>query len=235
MIIALQVYEGDVFIAKELVRLICDIQPEDGCDVPWVISAARGTNRHAVMDMTRMLSEVFSKVSVINGTRFGSGWPNGPNDLWFETMMRLKQRKSDERWVLTIEPDCIPMKSDWIERISREAVKAEESGVMAIGHLHGEPKTHLNGNAIFDIDIVEDLHLDEGDGIGGWDVLNAPKILPHALDTPEICQIYRIRHIKPEKVATIQKNGNRPSLFHGIKGMLGIEGVRWMIANGKFA
>lgn len=235
MIIALQCCHHDVYIALELTRLICDIEEKKRGDVTFAISPTRFVNKHAVEEIAAIARTRFSHVFTVKNTRFGTGWPNGCNDLWFETMMRLRmdRKKLIGGWVLTIEPDCIPMRPDWINRMIG-LIGNRRNGALAIGHIHGEPKTHLNGNALFDLDIVHRLKLTEGDGIGGWDVMNRKEIMPYCEDTDEFYQIYRIRHIKPERVARLAKNGHRPSIFHGIKGTLGIEAVRWMMANNQF-
>lgn len=235
MILALQFYEGDVYIAKALTRLICDLETNLRTNVTFCAAAARGTNEHAIRDIEQIATPTFKNVIVLRHKRFGDGWPVGPNNLWFETMMRLNKMrgKLKEEWVLTIEADCIMMRRDWLNIMVELCQIAEEKKALAIGHHHGAPKTHINGNGIFHIDIVRERNLDEGDGIGGWDVWNARKLLPVSIDTPMIHQIYRIRQAKRERIAEITKQGQRPALFHGIKGMLGIDAVRWMMATGQ--
>lgn len=239
MILALQFCQKDVFIAKELVRLIVEIEQANhlvNADLPFVLSAARNTNEFAIKEMEAELHRAFSKVIVIRGKRFGDGWPCGPNDLWFETMMRLQQmsKKLKDNWVLTFEPDCIPLRRDWIANLKRESIRCALTQNLGIGHLHNLPHTHINGNAIFRLDIVQKLNMNEGDGIGGWDVCNRAIMMPQVMDTDEIYQIYRLRYFRPEQSLTLLKNGRRPSLFHGIKGMLGIDAVRWMMQNGHY-
>jgi hypothetical protein len=235
MILALQISEHDAWIGLELVKLICEIEPTKRSDVWFVLAHTRFVNKFTVEDIVAEAKKKFTHVMVIAGKRHGQGWPVGCNDLWFEMMMRLQQvrKKLPHKWIATIEPDCIPLRSYWLDTFI-DLTNSVSDQILGIGHIHGVPKSHLNGNAIFDLDIVKKLNLEEGDGMSGWDVWNRRAMMPHVIDTDEIYQIYRIKYFRPEQSLDLLKFGNRPALFHGIKGMLGIEAVRWMIANGHF-
>ncbi len=245
---ALQVYDGDAQTGKRLLKLICAIEPKKRSDVPFIISARRGTNPFTVDDMKKLAETKFATVKVINGKRFGSGWPLGPNDLWQETMMRVGQMaragQLDATGVLTFESDCIPLRPDWISLLAAEWRKGEEQGKECVGHAHGyfdqktghtHPITHINGNAIFSANVTYNHPALNGcDARSGWDAYHGDLLLRIGMDTPLIYQRYRIQTITRDEVIAIQKDGKTPALFHGIKSVDGLRAVESMVTDGYF-
>lgn len=235
--IALQIYNGDAWIGLRLVKLICSFEKFRD-DIEFIVSARRGTNPDVVADIVKVASTKFKSVSVIKGKRFGDGWPLGPNDLWAETMMRVSQLhgagKIKSSGVLTVESDCIPLRPGWLDALADEWSVASKSHE-CLGHAHGDPPTHINGNAIFACDVtIKHPELNGSDSRSGWDAYHGKLLLQIGKDTPLIYQRYRITEITRAEVEAIRKDGQIPALFHGIKKGIGIEIIEEMIADGSF-
>jgi hypothetical protein len=109
---------------------------------------------------------------------------------------------------------------DWINVLKYEWAAARAEGKRVCGHAHdhtGEGKpTHINGNGIFEIALIDEIPKGVPNSCA-WDVELAPKFLPIARDTFAICQWYRITAINETDLMAIRKKGQIPALFHGIK------------------
>lgn len=241
--IALQTWSGDVAVAIELTKLICDIEPEKRNDIEFLISARRGVGEVEIAEMYRLANLKFHNVQIIRGQRFGEGWPLGSNDLWQETMMRVSQLSKNKRiqstGVLTFEPDIIPLRPDWLTVLSAEwsTVRQAMDGIpMVIGHAHGNPPDHINGNAIFHTRILKyHQELNGSDSRAGWDTYHGELLLRIGVDTPLIDQRYNETGMTYEGLQGLRKQGCIPAFLHGIKGMQPIQWVRQMIADGTLS
>lgn len=247
--ICLQVCPKDVWIAQRLTRLICSIERDVRRDIEFIVSPRRDTNKDAVAELATQAATRFANVKVVRNKRMGTGWPNGCNDLWQETMMRVSllfdTKAITSTGVLTFESDCLPMRPDWLDVLAGVWAQAEARGLDCVGHAHawpdsndpslmGEP-THINGNAIFGSRIILKYpQLDGCDARQGWDVAHGKLLLAHGADTPFISQKYRMKTATREEVEALRKDGEIPAMFHGIKGTDGLDAVEAMVADGTF-
>lgn len=237
--ICLQLCPLDVWLGLRLVKLICSIEQEMRPDIEFILAARRDTNLPALNEILAIARTKFPTTMGIMGKRFGTGWPMGPGDLWQESMMRISQMKDGGRLkstgVLTFEADCIPLRPDWLDFLAEEWAIGHSHGALCVGHKHGEPPTHINGNAIFHTNIL-DKHpeMNGSDSRTGWDVYHGELLLKIGRDTNAIFQLYRIPSITIAKVESLRKNEVIPSIFHGTKGLTGMEAVESMIRDGSF-
>lgn len=233
MILALQCCPVDSAQAIELTRLICDIEPRQRAD-EFCIAARKDTSRDHIKAMFDLAQQKFAAVHVVEGQRAGVGWPEGPNDLWAETMMRVsllaKNHRTQQKAVLTFEADCVPLRADWIDVLNEAWIAADRRGRDVVGHAHGEPPDHINGNAIFRIGLVKKYPtLNNAHRRKGWDHFHGELLLKLGEDTDLIFQVYNLRDYDREFIEGIRKNEVVPALFHGAKGMAGIRAVRAML------
>ena len=242
LLIVLQIYPGDQLQGLGLTKLIADIEPEVRIDVEFMVAYKRDCSTKIVEEIISEASRSFKVVRSIRCKRFGSSWPVGPNDLWQDTMTSISVMSKNERLnvsgVLTFEPDCIPLRPDWLDCLIREW-KNRRPGNECVGHLHGDGKEqgmrHINGNGMFDPYITRNhQELSGSDGIAGWDCYHAHTLLKVGQDTNFIFQIYKAEGLDIDDVRAIRKGNVIPALFHGIKGDSGIKIVREMIENGDF-
>jgi hypothetical protein len=238
MILALQCCPVDSAQALELTRLICDIEPVQRKDDEFCISVRRDTAPEHFHEMARLAAVKFSWVHVIINQRAGVGWPEGPNDLWAETMMRLSlmQRagKTKQIAALTFEADCVPLRTDWINVLRRAWQETQDDLTKwVVGHAHGEPPDHINGNAIFRIGMLRKYPvLYNSDKRKGWDAAHGDLLLKLGRDTDAITQLYNLRDYDRELLEGVRKGGVVPALFHGTKGLDGVRIVREMLHDG---
>ncbi len=226
-----------MYFAEELAEFICELEPTKREDVDFILLHTRAVNSPFAAGLGKTIREKFANYATIKCRRFGTGWPLGCNDLWQDGMRQIARMKREGRItsdaVLTFEPDCIPLRRDWINVLIAEWLKARELGKSVCGYL--ADGTHINGNAIFAANITTINHnLLGSSGKTGWDFDHAPYLLANAYITPYIMQIYRINFIRWEKLAAIRNDGEVPALFHGIKDGLGVKCAREMIKQGVY-
>jgi hypothetical protein len=235
MILALQCHPGNAEQALALVDLICAIEPEKRKDVDFCLAMRRDTDQ-SVADRAKKLAEAkFEKVIIFRGNRMGTGWPSGPNDLWAELTMRLsimrKEGKTSRDCVLTFEPDCVPLRADWINVLKAAWAQADGKGKDCIGTQETEPD-HLNGNGVFRIGIARKWPALYGSAHTGWDCHHGRLLLTIGEDTPAITQRYQWQGYNRGDLEAVRKQGKIPALLHGTKGPEGVVFVRAMHEDG---
>ncbi len=237
--IALQTWEGDCEIALRLTRLITSIEPKRRDDIEFIVSARRGTPHTVVAAIMHEAAQKFSRGNIIEGQRFGDGWPQGCNALWCETMVRVHQLKKAGQikatGVLTLEPDCLPLNSDWLSTLANWWRSCEIDGLDCTGTFvldsKGEPN-HINGNAIFRIGLQKDYpELNGADDLSGWDTQHRKLLMGLGTHTHLIAQRYAKSTITREEIDDIRKQS---AMLHGIKGEDGLEIIESMVKSGEF-
>ncbi len=248
--LTLQCWEGDIADAEQLTQLIADIEPERRSDVEFILSIRRGTEIKHAQTIINIAKEKFAVARILQCKGFATGWPASPNTMWLETQMRLSVLKRDGKiqanWALTFEPDCILLRPDWIALLQGDVNQANQLGKDVVGHAHYfvDQKNrmidhgfhHINGNALFKIGILKKYSAfqRDGDPLVGWDAFHGELLLKIGMDTPNIYQMYRMREIDRKTLENIRKDGQIPSLFHGLKKSIGIPIIRSMIQDGTF-
>lgn len=239
IIIALQMCPIDAMEAVELVRLIAANETTRREDFEFAIVARKDTDPALVAEALSLARRRFTVVHEIWGKRNEVGWPDGCNALWQEGMMRCsilaKERKSKADCVLTMEADCVPLRRDWLNVI-KEVWRSRFPGTEFIGHIHqadDDVHRHLNGNALIDISALRKHPELNGAGDGGWDFVHRKLILKTTQDSDFFFQIYKMANPTRKNLEFIRKNGKVPALFHGTKGLAGIEIVNAMLADGS--
>ena len=251
ILLSLQYWSGDEQKAYDLARLIADIEDEYNNEAIFMFSG-----RFDVGPIDQRTVEYVSKkfeTIVFKGKTEKTGHPDGCNGLWTDTMNYanhlVMKKKKDIDAVLTFEPDCIPMKKDWIKNIHNEW---KESKCMVLGHRVPDNHIvgpHISGNLIVSpiINNLMNLHCDDG---FGWDwflwkymkyvykqsfeIFSIRSVYPEAIlvnfekeKVKNMCKIY------DENTGGINKK-IKPSLIHGIKkDSSGINEIRDFLFSGK--
>jgi hypothetical protein len=146
-------------------------------------------------------------------------WPRGPNlvfqqILWFYVHEKLKGP------FLWCEPDCVPVKPDWLDRLAHEYARCQKPFMGAVVEAqiaNGSriPK-HLTGNAVYPHKAYEQANKIMEAANTPWDVWAAEQILPKSHFTKAIQHEYRHPEIKsPQELATLLKP--ETLLFHADK------------------
>ena len=234
LVFALQVSPHEIEQAREMARLIVDIEKEPRGDVEFCLAIRDDVDANAAAEIEAILKQRFPAFT-LRSKRYGRGWPDGCNDLWQSTMMQLGQwargGKTKCEAVVTFEPDCIPLRLDWINRLKQEWVRVRDLGKMAFGTVHdagGTAGLHINGNMVLDIHAIKRFpQLQSSHGC--WDCFHAKLFLENGVDSPTIIQRYgERRDLTPEDFAGFRSKGGDevPAFIHGIKAMSRFDAVR---------
>lgn len=221
ILLALQFWEGDKEQAMKVAKLIADLEPRmsERADFLFV---SRFDCPHD-MESIGYVARKF-KVRHHVSRRRATGWPFGPNELWFETMQYVYEhtvadkRTPDYKAVLTFEADAAPLCPNWIPMLSDAFDQSRPANV--VGALLKYPGPHVNGNALFSCDqnfshwIARQVtgctpH-------GGWDYVLAPRFKEWGwADCKLMRSWWQTPTLTPEAFAQLQEQG--VAFLHGIK------------------
>jgi hypothetical protein len=224
ILLALQFWDGDKAMAMRNARLIADLEPKHTDSVDFLFSARFDTT-HDLSTVTE-LSKKFNTYTHINKHRRGTGWPHGPNDLWFGTLDHVfdfGQAKRMPRYkaVLTFEADACPLVPNWHRELSRLWDElAAPNDVKMFGARVEHPLPHINGNALFSGDPHFLHHMSRKiggcDPTKGWDFLLARDFKKLGWrDCPAIKSHWQRKTMPAEEIQALRKQGT--VFLHGVK------------------
>lgn len=219
ILFALQVCPIDVRDGIELVHLICQIVPKKE-EREWLICYRKDTPVDRIWTMQRALSAKFDRVFISQAERYATGWPAGANVLWLSTVLEAAQLhhtgQIKAEGVLTFEADNVPTRRDWMDRLESAW---EHRSKPIVGNLHHSSiPDHINGNAIFPIDFLEQYpEMFETPPTIAWDYHNRELLMRLAQDTPYLTQIYQRKNLTLAEWRGLTKFTVRPALLHGVK------------------
>lgn len=244
LVLNLQYWHGDQAQAMALARLIADIEPVKRDDVTFLFSARFDTEfDQSTIDY---VSKKFAHVRTFRSSSRGTGWPQGPNDLFRDSyqycieMMRNGNMKGDG--ILFLESDDVPVDMNWINHLIHEW---KHCGKMVLGCwlMEGDCGVeHINGNCIIHKDFWRRNRDILNPKTGGWDADCRHITLPNGAHSRLIWSDYGLG--KPgynewkgcdwlfqtkrfrAKDNVLFGQDLRPVLYHGPKIMAGIECVR---------
>lgn len=184
----------------------------------------------------------------IQGRRWASGWPMGPNalamDAFRETHERWKSGEWDYSGYMLLESDCVPLQANWLSALVSEW-EAQPNHFLGhwIGHGTRIGGSHMNGNLIYHPSFF-DAHPHMAYGPVKhmpWDADWWPQIQASATASRLIYSDYRLNTRKNpwkgcdylwepkynrEESNPLCGQALNPVWIHGIKGMEGITCVR---------
>lgn len=218
MMIAMQYYPGDQATAMEVARLMADVELNRRPDVDFLFAARHDAEFDP--DTEAYCRRKFANVYRMQGRRKDSGWPAGPNALWFETMQWALLEKRDNRrdfdFIFTLESDTVPLTRDWLD----QCLKAwTDSRVQVLGHLvHGHLDPHINGNAMFAPELVTEIpELYSTPPDESWDTFHSKKLVARSKDCPLIVSRHGMKTIDADTLYEGRKDGVGPVFHHGVK------------------
>lgn len=219
VVFALQVYPGDVFAAIELATLIADLTATPRPDTEFWVVYRRDTPKTHIQFLSDTLFRASKTVLCIEAPNHGEGFPEGCNMLWNSTMLvaaSLRRNGTTKaEGILTFEPDCVPLSRDWMDALSREW---DVLGKEVIGSLVPGNPPHINGNAMFGIDLLHRFPELGRYGYGqAWDTQHAELLVRIGAPTDLIVQRYNSTHVRREELFSTRTQGRAPVLLHGVK------------------
>lgn len=248
ILLALQYWEGDEENAYNLAKIVSDIEEEYNNEAIFMFSG-RFDTRPIDQKIIKYVSKKFETI-VHKGKTQKTGHPDGCNGLWLDSMKYanylVKNKKKDIDAVFTFEPDCVPIKKDWIKNIHNEW---REKQCLVLGHFVSQHKyisDHINGNMVvspFILDMIFDKKIPEKQA---WDVVLYNEFKYLCKQSNEIFSIIDIYNKPIENLGNLlnatkihdQNNYGlnkriKPSFIHGIKDNSGIKLIKDLLYSGK--
>jgi hypothetical protein len=225
--LCLQCCPLDLGPAFELVQLICDIETHRRPETEFFLVYRKDCPLWVAKDFVKLVAKRFGRWGACPARNHDVGWPGGPNMLAASAFIEMSiLRRADgichNEAFLLFEPDCIPLRKDWLDALSEEWERVKAAGKECFGHWHHlgaeDEGLHMNGNAVFETAFF-DKHPTwiVGTATQGWDFFFRDKILPISEDSNLIFQHWNRWGMSADELDNMTKNGVRPALFHGVK------------------
>lgn len=226
-LLVLQYWEGDRAQMRALIKLLSDLDPGLPVDVLLVCRFDSEIDRGMLADLKRR----FKVVRTLKCRRTETGWPMGPNAMWFEAVMHIYEagKAGVYPWyqvIFTTEADAAPLARGWAEKLMDCWNRAKQS---AVGCVLSAPVQHMNGNML--LSGAEDYlrwiyKLGGCHASSGWDAVLAPKF--RKLGWKHVGEIRSWwRHAGPFDRKFIERQlAEGVVWFHGCKSTALVEAVR---------
>ena len=219
MIVALQFYEADKAKAMRLARMIADIEnPSWRGGTPIMLFCARydcaqDTETMRYVQERGIMAFPFTTITKTQG------WPDGPNGVACDVLKEIARTWADTPAVLLLEPDCVPLAPDWLDKLADESACAnwEQKFVVGAYRNSGPPGGHINGVMVLRGKFVAQLRFDVPMNGYAWDCALAPQILPVAHRTGLIKNCFQSENATEEQLRTPDIGSAAPVLVHGFK------------------
>lgn len=238
----LQCCPRDALDAEALVNVLAAIESKPRTDVEFILAIRRDTDPDQAKAICNAARQAYGNAQIIESRRYGIGWPQGCNDLWQDCMMQAGEMKL---WgglkcngILTFEPDCQPLRPDWIDALKAAWVEALIEGKLCLGYRYpdGSELPHINGNMVVVPEILR-INPKMCMSYKAWDTEHRAYLMEVGKHTPLIEQRYQqdagITDYKAY-VRKIMRLPHRPALLHGLKSASALIAVREMIEGGEF-
>lgn len=179
MTVVLPFYQADVSRLSNLLTWIGQLGGAKNHSALLVADAA--TQWSDCVSIRNHAEDVFGSVILSCTEKAVRGWPQGSNALFRHAAIEMK--KLDRPW-LWLEPDAIPLKTGWLDKIewAYAMAKTPFMGRKYQNNMNGGPEKVLSGIAVYPPDTINriDSQLNELDA---WDVAIAPTAVQQASDT----------------------------------------------------
>lgn len=228
-LVVIQGSATDQHAAVSLAHLIADIEPEKNPLADVMLSNTHGVP--ILPSTTNHLARKFGNVLTFISDRRDTGWPAGPNGLFFASMDRIYMGVKREGWdydaVIFLEPDVVPLRAGWINEVYDEFLS---KGKLCGGFLYTKmdhPISHINGAMIISPRIRQTYRdFFWAPNNVGWDCYHAPMLVQNGYASPLFWVDYKrgtidratlYRKIKWAAHHPCHKTKVQPCLYHGVK------------------
>lgn len=221
-LVVLGYHEGDKAACEELAGLIADLERVKNKDAD-ILLFARADATEPSRDIRTKLEAKFERVLFERSRRKDAkGWPWGPNGMFYDMVTLFAQVQpwpSQYYAFVNLETDCVPTRPGWIHELIAGWKAADSNGRACIGFVHNDPKPHLNGVAVYAIDMwsrVGSNKLAGGSPQIPYDIRHADSILPLAEASPLFYFEFQRPTISPDELFA-DRDGICPAVWHGVK------------------
>lgn len=220
LLVVIQYWDGDSEAAESLANLIADLERVPNKEADILVFG-----RHDAKDFSReAMRNLQSKFAAVHFQRCrrmnANGYPYGANEMFYDLVHLMAEPRWQQRYFgfINLESDCVPTSPTWINTLCKRAKLAFIDGKLAVGHVCNRPIEHLNGVAVYSTELLKVFGATAGGRANvAYDWLHAPKILPVAVDCPEIYLEFQRPTISAEALFSERKAGTIPAVFHGVK------------------
>lgn len=169
-----QICQFDQEQGYALVNLICDLIDGVCGEADIMLSLAVGAKEDAAT--IERLRTKFHHVYIHRCHNEAKGWPHGPNNQMCEVFNEVFVGHRSRGWnyaaFMLIEPDCVPLKKDWIQVLHKEWHEGTQKALgawLAVGDSDCGIE-HINGNMMVSPEILfEDKSL-RRPSFRAWDI-----------------------------------------------------------------
>lgn len=216
-LLCLQFWDQDKEKAMRLARFIVDMDPRFRIDTEFVF-VARFDCEHD-HDTIRYVNRKFRVNWITSSTRW-TGWPGGPNAMALDTIEWLAANRPDSGGALLFEPDCVPVRLDWLDVIMADWDRARFASKMIMGAWRpsGGALGHINGNCVIRPNMGRRLAVRSIIGPElAWDCAIAPYTSKDWYISDRIKNCFESRDAKPDDLFSAAAGSDYPALVHGYK------------------
>ncbi len=219
-LIVLQYYAGDQAAVEQLGSLIAALERTRNHDADILIWGRFDAPQFSPTVIAQLQAK-FGAVRIERcRRRDGTSYPYAANNMFHDMVGQFVGAP----WIMeyfafiNLESDCTPTRPGWIGELIAGFKAATTRNKFVIGFLENDPRPHVNGVAVYAIDIRKRA----GHGLLGcgpnvcYDIAAANMMLPLAEATPLIHFKYRQPTITPEELFAV-RNGVAPAIYHGVK------------------
>lgn len=195
MICVISFHSGDCEKARELLEWIEKLGHVKAFEVLLVADA--GTSSVACSEIHEVAQRAFKSATLIASPTSVIGWPDGPNSNFSTAATWCAVRSHD---FLFMEPDCVPLKPDWLKRITEEWRQSPQSYFM--GHIYAVtqpllPERAMSGVAVYTSVAGKMFEQRHGQA---WEITNAGMMVAHGKHTDLILHRFGTVDLPPRFV-----------------------------------
>lgn len=233
--LCLQYWEGDRNLALELAMFLAEVESVKNESAVFVLIHRRDA-APPPLTVLQALREKFAGVVVVAGKDLRTGYPDGCNGLWADTIAYLYKQATPEelqgaRWALTFEADCVPLRKNWI----RELVRKSDANGAPMQGAYQAAFPHLNGNMVVStaVDVLRRVHaiqLQVPPEVP-WDLWSYPHF--RAIGTSDAGVVksgWKTRTAHPSRIDELVENGF--DVLHGVKDNSAMRWARSRLGSG---
>lgn len=194
MLAAFPFHSGDVHLLADLLTWIGDLGGCKSHDALMVADA--DVQWSSVLALRELAAKSFDRVHLTTNGAHVAGWIPGSNSLW---LAAAKWAQDHRRPFWFCEPDCIPLKPDWLTALEsgwRAAGSPPYFGALVTHRIKTLPSPYLEGCAIYHADTFTAIAT-TFDVNRSWTLACASVTVPAAVNTPLVQHFWGEKDLPP--------------------------------------
>jgi hypothetical protein len=203
LIVVLPYHNGDVDLARLLLEHIERLSRKQNFMYSILLVADSGVDPAKNEEMMGLARRCFWTGASIRLTITSTGWPKAANQMFEYAAKHI--RSSYRAAFLWLEPDCVPLTPDWLDKIADAYERCPQKFMGPLVENKdqpGLPAVHLSGCSVYPNDAF-DIMADHCKGEAAFDIASADVVvkLGRARDTKLIAHMWGLRDLPPTFVS----------------------------------